>query len=371
MSISLFNLLPKILENDLVKLIPLHENHFEQLYKVASDPLIWEQHPIKDRHKKDVFKSFFDAAITSKSSFLILDKTTKEIIGTTRFYNYNQEKSTVAIGFTFMDRKFWGGIYNQSVKKLLINYAFQNVNAILFHIGAENIRSQKAVLKLGARKINEMNYPNSEIGILHYEYELKKTIISMKRITVFCGSSSGTDEIYTQQAMLLGQTMAKQNIELVYGGANVGLMGAVADGILSEGGKAIGVLPNFLRSKEIAHQGLTQLILVETMHERKTKMNDLCDGVIALPGGFGTLEELFEMLTWAQLGLHKKPIAILNINGFYDSLLELTKMMVDKGLLKSVNQEMLLVSDTIEELLYKMKNYTPPTVGKWIDKKQI
>lgn len=192
----------------------------------------------------------------------------------------------------------------------------------------------------------------------------------MKRITVFCGSSFGTDKIYKEQAALLGQTLAKQNIELVYGGANVGLMGAVADGSLNEGGKVIGVLPDFLRSKEIAHTGLTELILVESMHERKTKMNDLCDGVIALPGGFGTLDELFEMITWAQLGLHKKPIAILNINGFYDSLIELIQTMTDKGLLKEANQKMLLVSDNIEDLLDKMKNYIPPTVGKWIDKKQ-
>lgn len=193
----------------------------------------------------------------------------------------------------------------------------------------------------------------------------------MKRITVFCGSSFGTEEIYKEQAELLGKTLAKQNIALVYGGANVGLMGAVADGALSENGTVIGVLPNFLRSKEIAHLGLTELILVESMHERKTKMNDLCDGVIALPGGFGTLEELFEMLTWAQLGLHKKPIAILNINGFYDSLLELLQTMSKKGLLKESNQKMLLVSDDIEDLLNQMENYIPPTVGKWIDKKNI
>ncbi|WP_394775001.1 TIGR00730 family Rossman fold protein [Flavobacterium sp.] len=193
----------------------------------------------------------------------------------------------------------------------------------------------------------------------------------MKRITVFCGSSFGTEEIYKEQATLLGKTLAQQNIELVYGGANVGLMGAVADGVLNEGGKAIGVLPDFLRSKEIAHLGLTELILVESMHARKTKMDELCDGVIALPGGFGTLEELFEMLTWAQLGLHKKPIAILNINGFYDLLIELTKVMVEKGLLKDVNQQMLLVSDNIDDLLNQMKNYTPPTVGKWIEKEKL
>ncbi len=193
----------------------------------------------------------------------------------------------------------------------------------------------------------------------------------MKSITVFCGSSFGSDEIYKEQAILLGQTLAKQNIQLVYGGANVGLMGAVADGALQQGGKAIGVLPHFLQSKEIAHQDLTELILVETMHERKTKMNDLCDGVIVLPGGYGTLEEFFEMITWAQLGLHKKPIAILNINGFYDDLIKLVQNMVDKGFLKQINQEMLLVSDSIDKLLEKMKNYRAPSVGKWISKEEV
>lgn len=193
----------------------------------------------------------------------------------------------------------------------------------------------------------------------------------MKSITVFCGSSFGSEEIYKEQAVLLGQTLAKQNIQLIYGGANVGLMGAVADGVLLEGGKVIGVLPHFLQSKEIAHQDLTELILVETMHERKTKMNDLCDGVIVLPGGYGTLEEFFEMITWAQLGLHKKPIAILNINGFYDDLIKLVQNMVDKGFLKQINQEMLLVSDSIDELLEKMKNYRAPSVGKWISKEEV
>lgn len=193
----------------------------------------------------------------------------------------------------------------------------------------------------------------------------------MKRVTVFCGSSFGTDEIYKTQAILLGNKLAEENIGLVYGGANVGLMGAVADGVLEKGGEVFGVLPNFLRSKEIAHDHLTELFLVETMHERKTKMNDLCDGVIALPGGFGTLEEFFEMLTWAQLGLHKKPIAILNIDGFYDSLITFIQTTVDKGFLKQVNQDMLIVSDNIEELLDKMKNYEAPTVGKWITKEEV
>ena len=193
----------------------------------------------------------------------------------------------------------------------------------------------------------------------------------MKRITVFCGSSSGTEEIYTSQATLLGQTLAKRNIELVYGGANVGLMGAVADGVLNAGGKVIGVLPDFLRSKEIAHRQLTELILVDTMHERKTKMNDLSDGVIALPGGFGTLDELFEMLTWGQLGLHKKPIGILNVDGFYDALIVFVQTAVEKGFLKPANQQMLLVSDSIDDLLDKMENYVAPTVGKWINKENV
>jgi len=165
--------------------------------------------------------------------------------------------------------------------------------------------------------------------------------------------------------------LAEQSIGLVYGGANVGLMGAVADGVLDKGGEVIGVLPNFLRSKEIAHEHLTELILVETMHERKTKMNDLCDGIIALPGGFGTLEEFFEMLTWAQLGLHNKPIAILNIDGFYDALITFIQTTVDKGFLKEANRQMLLISDNIPDLLYKMKNYTAPRVGKWITKNTL
>lgn len=193
----------------------------------------------------------------------------------------------------------------------------------------------------------------------------------MKNITVFCGSSFGSDNIFQEQAFLLGQTLAKKHIQLVYGGADTGLMGAVADGALSEGGKVTGVLPHFLQSKEIAHKNLTELVIVETMHERKTKMNDLCDGVIVLPGGYGTLEEFFEMITWAQLGLHKKPIGVLNIDGFYDDLIKLVQTMVDKGFLKQVNRDMLLISGNIEELLEKMKNYEAPTVGKWISKDEV
>ena len=190
----------------------------------------------------------------------------------------------------------------------------------------------------------------------------------MKRITVFCGSSWGTEKIFEEQAFLLGKTLADQHIGLVYGGAKVGLMGAVADGALQNGGEVIGVLPHFLGSKEIAHENLSQLIMVESMHERKMKMNDLSDGIIALPGGFGTLEELFEMLTWGQLGLHKKPMGILNINGFYDELLSFVESMFAKGFIKQIHRDMLLHSNGIDGLLEKMKNYEAPPNPKWISK---
>jgi uncharacterized protein (TIGR00730 family) len=188
----------------------------------------------------------------------------------------------------------------------------------------------------------------------------------MKRIVVFCGSSAGQSPVYMEQATLLGAALAKRNLALVYGGAKVGLMGAVADGALQAGGEVIGVLPQFLQQKELAHEGLTELILVDTMHERKTKMNELCDGVIALPGGFGTMEELFEMLTWGQLGLHRKPIGMLNVNGFYDALLELSNAMTSNGFLKAENRDMLLYSNDIADLLLKMEQYQPPATSKWI-----
>ncbi|WP_278554156.1 LOG family protein [Elizabethkingia bruuniana] len=193
----------------------------------------------------------------------------------------------------------------------------------------------------------------------------------IKRITVFCGSSFGTESVYEEQAYELGKILAQNTICLVYGGANVGLMGAVANGVIENGGEAIGVLPHFLKGKEIAHENLTELILVDTMHERKTKMNELSDGVITLPGGYGTLEEFFEMLTWAQLGLHQKPIGILNINGFYDELLAFVQTMVNKGFLKSVNQDMLLVDGSIAGLINKMRNYKAPEVSKWIKKEEL
>lgn len=190
----------------------------------------------------------------------------------------------------------------------------------------------------------------------------------MKRITVFCGSNFGTDEIYEKQAFKLGEILANRKIGLVYGGANVGLMNAVANGSLSRGGEVTGVLPVFIKDKGIDHKNLTELIIVNTMHERKTRMNELSDGVIALPGGFGTLEEFFEILTWGQLGLHRKPVGLLNVNGFYDSLKILAQTMVDKGFLKEGNRKMLLISDDIEKLIDQMESYIAPAIDKWIIK---
>lgn len=192
----------------------------------------------------------------------------------------------------------------------------------------------------------------------------------MKAVAVFCGSSSGASSTFAQEACRLGQQLAQRGITLVYGGAKVGLMGAVADGALDEGGKVIGVLPHFLQAKELAHPGLTELLLVDSMHERKQLMNEHCEGVIALPGGFGTLEELFEMLTWGQLGLHQKPIGILNTEGYYDALIRLLDHMVQQGLLRVSNRQMLLVSDTIDDLLQQMLDYKPALVGKWLDENQ-
>lgn len=176
----------------------------------------------------------------------------------------------------------------------------------------------------------------------------------MKAVAVYCGSSFGTDKDFEINARALGQRLAKENIELIYGGADIGLMGAIANGVLEMGGNVTGILPEFLATKEIAHKGLTKLITVDTMHERKKIMSDMCDGVITLPGGFGTMEELFEMLTWGQLNLHQKPIGILNINGFYDELISFMETMVEKQLLRKHNREMVIIDNSIDRLLEKM-----------------
>ena len=190
----------------------------------------------------------------------------------------------------------------------------------------------------------------------------------MTAISVFCASSSGHDPQFLARATALGDYLARQGITVVYGGARIGLMGAVADGALAAGGRVVGVLPDFLRSREIAHRGLTELIMVDSMHARKTRMHALSDGVIALPGGFGTLEEIFEILTWAQLGLHTQPVGLLNVSGYYDDLLSLLDNMVARGLLRPENRGLLIDRTDAAELLQAMRDYVPAPVTKWLDR---
>jgi hypothetical protein len=193
----------------------------------------------------------------------------------------------------------------------------------------------------------------------------------MKSIVVFCGSSEGVNVVYASNAYELGETFAKKNIQLVYGGAKIGIMGKVAEGALTNGGKVIGVIPEFLTLKEVFHEGLTELIVTQNMQQRKLKMHDLSDGIIMLPGGFGTLEEFFEMLTWSQLGLHQYPIGILNTNGFYDPLLKMMQQMVTEGFVKNDHLNTILVDTNIENLLEKMEQYLPLPTPKWIKKEQL
>jgi uncharacterized protein (TIGR00730 family) len=188
----------------------------------------------------------------------------------------------------------------------------------------------------------------------------------MKKIAVYCGSSAGPNEKYRVQAALLGRSLAERGVHVIFGGGKIGMMGILADAALEAGGDVTGVIPGFLHVKEVAHSGLTELITVETMHQRKALIEEMCDAAIALPGGFGTLDELFEMLTWGQLGLHDKPVGILNTNGFYDEILAAVDRMVEEGFLKDLNRDMLLVSEDIEELLERMQNFDPPSVRKWI-----
>ena len=173
-SIASSFLQPTHLQNDLVKLAPIGPDDFERLYQVASDPLIWEQHPSPDRHKREVFPAFFDGAIQSKSAFLILDAATGATIGSTRFYDFLPEAHSIAIGYTFLARAYWGGHYNSSLKSLMLHYIFEYVDTVLFHVGAQNIRSQKAVLKLGAKKVAEMEREFSGRKNMYHEYALSK-----------------------------------------------------------------------------------------------------------------------------------------------------------------------------------------------------
>ncbi len=190
----------------------------------------------------------------------------------------------------------------------------------------------------------------------------------IQSLAIFCGSSQGNNPRFTLIAQELGKYLALNQIKMIYGGAHVGLMGKVADSCLHNNGHVVGVIPRFLSQKEIVHEGLTEIIETKSMHERKALMDELADGFIAIPGGFGTLDELFEILTWAQLGLHTKPIGILNVDNFYTPLLNMLETMEINQLLKPIHKNMLLVSETKEELLKKMQAYQAPELPKWIKK---
>ncbi len=194
-------------------------------------------------------------------------------------------------------------------------------------------------------------------------------IMNINAICVYCGSSPGLNPQYLQVATGFGRLLANNGITLVYGGGNVGLMGAVADGALSEGGKVIGVIPQKLAEKEVAHQHLTELYCVASMHERKMKMADLSDAFVALPGGIGTLEEIFEVNTWRQLDLHQKPCAFLNVAGFYTSLLSFIDFMVEQRFLKAEHQNTMIVEEQPERLLERLQAYEHRPVDKWMDRK--
>lgn len=188
----------------------------------------------------------------------------------------------------------------------------------------------------------------------------------MKSVAVYCGSSAGTNPLYVAQAQALGAALVAQGLALVYGGGRVGLMGTIADAVLAAGGRVVGVIPDFLANKELAHRGCTELHVVGSMHERKLLMADRADAFIAMPGGYGTLEELFEVLTWGQLGLHRKPVGLLNVAGYYDHLLRALDRMRDDELLRAENRAQLLQSPDPTDLLALLAAYQPVEVPKWL-----
>lgn len=190
----------------------------------------------------------------------------------------------------------------------------------------------------------------------------------MKKIAVFCGSSLGFNDVYKNDAVKLGNYFAENNIGLVYGGGKIGMMGVLADTIIEKKGEVIGVIPGLLRHEEVAHTEITEMIVTKTMSKRKVKISKLVDGYIALPGGFGTLDEIFEALTLNQLGIEQKPVGILNTNGFFNHLIKQLDVMVTEGYLKQSNKEMLIVSESIETLISKMYSYKAPEITNVINK---
>lgn len=191
----------------------------------------------------------------------------------------------------------------------------------------------------------------------------------MRRICVFCGSNAGARSEYAEAVRALAAVLVERKLGIVYGGGNVGLMGVLADAALGRGGEVIGVIPQKLVDKEVAHRGVTELRIVETMHERKALMNDLSDAFIALPGGFGTLDEFFEVLTWSQLGFHGKPCALLNVAGYYDRMLAMLDHAVTERFLRPAHRELVIADTDPLRLLQRLCAFSPAPKGKWIDAK--
>jgi hypothetical protein len=189
----------------------------------------------------------------------------------------------------------------------------------------------------------------------------------MRRICVYCGSSPGRSPNYREVARALGHELAGRGLGLVYGGAGIGVMGAVADAALARGGEVVGVIPRSMALKEVAHGGLTELIVVDSMHERKAQMADLSDGFVALPGGWGTLEEIFEMLTWAQLGIHRKPCGLLNVGGYFDHLFAFLETAFSERFVRDQFRPMLIMEEHPARLLDRLRDYRAPQVRKWLD----
>ncbi|HLL99537.1 MAG TPA: TIGR00730 family Rossman fold protein [Pyrinomonadaceae bacterium] len=193
----------------------------------------------------------------------------------------------------------------------------------------------------------------------------------MKNITVFCGSSSGFRSQYAEAAKNLARLLVERNVRLIYGGGNVGLMGIISEEVMRGGGEVIGIIPEALLKREVGKREITELRVVDSMHERKAMMAELADGFIAMPGGIGTFEEFFEILTWSQLGFHEKPCGLLNVAGYYDGLLALCDHAVSEGFLRPAHRSLLLDDSDAVSLLEKMNNFRPPTVEKWIDKDDL
>ncbi|MCA3043623.1 MAG: TIGR00730 family Rossman fold protein [Rhodocyclaceae bacterium] len=191
---------------------------------------------------------------------------------------------------------------------------------------------------------------------------------TLNSLCLFCGASPGADPAYRDAAASFGTTLAHRNIRLIYGGGSVGLMGVAADACLAAGGEVVGVIPRMLMEKEVGHAGVTQMHVVETMHERKALMTELSDGFIALPGGFGTLDELFESLTWQQLAYHTKPIGLLNVNGFFDALIAFLDHARDERFLRDLHRESLQVDTDLSVLIDKLRRAEAPDTGKWLDR---